>query len=183
MIRRPPRSTLFPYTTLFRSRARPGPLHRARQVRRHRAHRDDRHGVPRDVQARPWRRDLERGREEPAGRHRVRLRGERPHAEAPVTRPVDERLAAVRGRDRAAAAALDRDPSLVTARTASGETPVLLAIYHRAPDVLTLLRARGATLDVFEAAAAGDGDRVRALLDADPALLAAHAPAGRAPAH
>ena len=65
-----------------------------------------------------------------------------------MTRPVDERLAAVRGRDRAAAAAaLDRDPSLVTARTASGETPVLLAIYHRAPDVLTLLRARGATLD------------------------------------
>src|SRR3989475_11223847 len=118
---------------------------------------DLRHGVPRDVQARPWRRDLERGREEPAGRHRVRLRGERPHAEAPVTRPVDELLAAVRGRDRAAAvAALDRDPSLVTARTASGETPVLLAIYHRAPDVLTLLRARGATLDVFEAAAAGD---------------------------
>src|SRR2546430_13334553 len=27
MIRRPPRSTLFPYTTLFRSRRRPGPGH------------------------------------------------------------------------------------------------------------------------------------------------------------
>src|SRR5690348_18270194 len=27
MIRRPPRSTLFPYTTLFRSPPRPGPLH------------------------------------------------------------------------------------------------------------------------------------------------------------
>src|SRR5688572_32231504 len=36
MIRRPPRSTLFPYTTLFRSpgRAEPGPLAPAR-VRRH----------------------------------------------------------------------------------------------------------------------------------------------------
>src|SRR2546422_313599 len=136
------------------------------------------------LQARPWRRDLERGREEPAGRHRVRLRGERPHAEAPVTRPVDELLAAVRGRDRAAAAAaLDRDPSLVTARTASGETPVLLAIYPRAPDVLTLLRARGATLDVFEAAAAGDVDRVRALLDTDPTLVNAHAPDGWTPLH
>src|SRR3712207_6974014 len=33
MIRRPPRSTLFPYTTLFRSRAiRPGPLRRRVQV-------------------------------------------------------------------------------------------------------------------------------------------------------
>ena len=101
-----------------------------------------------------------------------------------MTRPVDELLAAVRGRDRAAAvAALDRDPSLVTARTASGETPVLLAIYHRAPDVLTLLRARGATLDVFEAAAAGDVDRVRALLDTDPTLVNAHAPDGWTPLH
>src|SRR2546422_5763598 len=33
MIRRPPRSTLFPYTTLFRSRFRPGCL-RGRAVRR-----------------------------------------------------------------------------------------------------------------------------------------------------
>src|SRR3712207_7184117 len=30
MVRRPPRSTLFPYTTLFRSR--PGELHRAREA-------------------------------------------------------------------------------------------------------------------------------------------------------
>src|SRR5205809_6051766 len=30
MIRRPPRSTLFPYTTLFRSRRRPRPLSRQR---------------------------------------------------------------------------------------------------------------------------------------------------------
>src|SRR2546426_5592810 len=30
MIRRPPRSTLFPYTTLFRSRHRPGPHPRQR---------------------------------------------------------------------------------------------------------------------------------------------------------
>src|SRR3712207_8506543 len=35
MIRRPPRSTLFPYTTLFRSQARrPRALHRARPRRR-----------------------------------------------------------------------------------------------------------------------------------------------------
>src|SRR3712207_7600996 len=33
MIRRPPRSTLFPYTTLFRSRARPTPPRRTRPVR------------------------------------------------------------------------------------------------------------------------------------------------------
>src|SRR5947199_7872428 len=42
MIRRPPRSTLFPYTTLFRSRAARGGLaHRpARQPRRHIGKRD-----------------------------------------------------------------------------------------------------------------------------------------------
>src|SRR2546430_13448535 len=33
MIRRPPRSTLFPYTTLFRSRAGSAPRRRARQPR------------------------------------------------------------------------------------------------------------------------------------------------------
>src|SRR2546425_3737763 len=33
MIRRPPRSTLFPYTTLFRSRDGLGPLRRPAQVR------------------------------------------------------------------------------------------------------------------------------------------------------
>src|SRR5947199_3339935 len=40
MIRRPPRSTLFPYTTLFRSRGPPGPCARglrARLLRRARA--------------------------------------------------------------------------------------------------------------------------------------------------
>src|SRR3712207_7328384 len=38
MIRRPPRSTLFPYTTLFRSRrARPGVRRRRRAQRLHRA--------------------------------------------------------------------------------------------------------------------------------------------------
>src|SRR5438552_13963060 len=36
MIRRPPRSTLFPYTTLFRSRSRPR-THRARLPRAHRS--------------------------------------------------------------------------------------------------------------------------------------------------
>src|ERR1035438_7335055 len=39
MIRRPPRSTLFPYTTLFRSRTAPAPLHRARPAQE-RAHPD-----------------------------------------------------------------------------------------------------------------------------------------------
>src|SRR5258708_21521204 len=39
MIRRPPRSTLFPYTTLFRSRSRHPAARRADQPPRHRRHR------------------------------------------------------------------------------------------------------------------------------------------------
>src|SRR5439155_1580282 len=48
---------------------------------------------------------------------------------------------------------------------------------------LALLRSRGAQLDVFEAAAAGDVDRVRALLDTDPSLRDAHARDGWTPLH
>src|SRR2546422_5569564 len=61
MIRRPPRSTLFPYTTLFRSRARDAPADRlgdlrrqrlAHQARRLHGHRR-RAGVPDDLVRRP----------------------------------------------------------------------------------------------------------------------------------
>src|SRR3712207_7411016 len=49
MIRRPPRSTLFPYTTLFRSAGRGGSAAAAclpaRAFRRHAAARDDRDGA------------------------------------------------------------------------------------------------------------------------------------------
>src|SRR3712207_7170799 len=48
MIRRPPRSTLFPYTTLFRSRPDPRPLPPAALRRRcRRGDRDDRGGARR----------------------------------------------------------------------------------------------------------------------------------------
>src|SRR2546430_13257685 len=46
MIRRPPRSTLFPYTTLFRSLAQP-PGERDAVVHCHVAHRDEGHDVGR----------------------------------------------------------------------------------------------------------------------------------------
>src|SRR2546422_7833545 len=51
MIRRPPRSTLFPYTTLFRSRPRPEPARR--DPTPHRDARKGPHGDP--VDARPVR--------------------------------------------------------------------------------------------------------------------------------
>jgi len=79
--------------------------------------------------------------------------------------------------------ALDAEPGLVEARTVGGQTPAIVAIYWRAPEILALLRARGAELDVFEAAAAGDAERVRTLLAAHPSLRDAHAPDGWTPLH
>ncbi len=97
---------------------------------------------------------------------------------------LDELHDVITRKDAAAATrALDADPGLATARTASGQTPALVAIYGRAPQILALLRSRGARLDVFEAAAAGDVDRVRALLDTDPSLRDAHARDGWTPLH
>jgi ankyrin repeat protein len=57
-------------------------------------------------------------------------------------------------------------------------SPILDAVYRGRKDVLARLLAAAPILDVFEAAAVGDVDRVRELLDADPALAGAYAPDG-----
>src|SRR2546422_5333881 len=48
MIRRPPRSTLFPYTTLFRSEELVQALHRSTPALEDRKHPPERHGRPRE---------------------------------------------------------------------------------------------------------------------------------------
>jgi len=83
----------------------------------------------------------------------------------------------------AVTALLDRDPVLVRARGPGGEGAVLLACYRRLPAVLGVLRARGAVLDLFEAAAAGDVTRLAALLAETPRLVSAHASDGWTPLH
>jgi len=106
--------------------------------------------------------------------------------DAAMTRasPVDGLIAAIERHDLdAVRALLDRDATLGRARGSNGQTPVIAAIYRRAGDIVELLRRRGVTLDVFEAAAAGDVERVTELLDADPSLLHAHAVDGWTPLH
>src|SRR3712207_8321815 len=49
MIRRPPRSTLFPYTTLFRSKETPLPLRRAHRVEPEAGSRGSRRALERSV--------------------------------------------------------------------------------------------------------------------------------------
>jgi ankyrin repeat protein len=56
------------------------------------------------------------------------------------------------------------DPTLVDARNANGESAILTAVYHGQKQIANLLVARGASLTLFEACAAGEFDRVERLL-------------------
>jgi ankyrin repeat protein len=78
-------------------------------------------------------------------------------------------------------ALLANEPDLLNARSESGLSPVLLALYHGQPQAARLVIEHGAVLDLFEAAAAGEQPRVEALLEADPGAINAHAPDGFTP--
>jgi ankyrin repeat protein len=69
---------------------------------------------------------------------------------------------------------LATEPALASATNESGISAVLWAAYHGQSAVLERLLASGVELTVFEAAAAGDLARLRALLKADPSLARAH---------
>ena len=72
------------------------------------------------------------------------------------------------------------DSQFATARR-DGVSAILLAKYHHKPEVVACLRPHVATLDIFEAAALGEGDRVGARLDSDPGLANAVAGDGFGP--
>ncbi len=65
---------------------------------------------------------------------------------------------------------LAQKPDLANARTENGLSAVLLAAYYSHPDVARELAGYRTDLDIFEASAAGDLDRVKALIDAHPEL-------------
>ncbi|HSB63453.1 MAG TPA: ankyrin repeat domain-containing protein [Thermoanaerobaculia bacterium] len=88
-------------------------------------------------------------------------------------------VAAVRKGDAGAVEALlDADPALVNARRPDGSSFVLFAIYCGHARLVNLFREHGRSLDLFEAAAAGDGPAVRAFLASDPAAARAVSPDG-----
>jgi ankyrin repeat protein len=93
-------------------------------------------------------------------------------------------LDAVRGGDLAAVAAqLDADPALAGARDANGATAAQTAGYHGRREVLALLVERGAALDGFELAMAGELDRLRELIAADPGAVTRRTQDGWTPLH
>jgi ankyrin repeat protein len=62
-------------------------------------------------------------------------------------------------------AMVSADPTLIDARSRTGDSAILTAVYHRQKEIVNLLVARGATLTIFEACAAGELERVERLLE------------------
>jgi ankyrin repeat protein len=86
---------------------------------------------------------------------------------------------AIRCGDAAAVSALlDQDSSLLAARNAHSQSPILFSIYNRQEEIRDLLLSRGASLELNEAAAAGDLARAKQLVDADPSLAKSFSPDG-----
>ena len=72
-------------------------------------------------------------------------------------------------------------PELAGATNADGISAVLLACYYRQKEIIEALLATGIELNVFEASATGQGERVAALLEKDPGLANAFARDGFTP--
>lgn len=71
----------------------------------------------------------------------------------------------------AARAALAADPSAASLPSSQGASPICLAMYHGQADMAAAIAGVKGDLDIFEAAVLGRADRVRALVDADPAVM------------
>jgi ankyrin repeat protein len=80
-------------------------------------------------------------------------------------------------------AVLVRDPAAAGARAEDGGSPLLAALYHGRRDLAQLLLDHGRQPDAFEAAALGDADRLRAVLDAEPSAMAQLSSDGWTPLH
>src|SRR5687767_4934366 len=78
---------------------------------------------------------------------------------------------------------LATDPSQATQRNERGHSPVLIAQYHRKKDLVEILLSADPELDLFDAASVGRVDRVRAILEADPAKLTSWSGDGFTPLH
>ena len=80
-------------------------------------------------------------------------------------------------------AMVSAEPTLIDARGRTGESAILTAVYHRQKEIVNLLVARGATLTLFEACAAGEFDRAERALDTDSSAVNAFSSDGWTPLH
>src|SRR6187455_725236 len=80
-------------------------------------------------------------------------------------------------------AMVSADPTLIDARSRTGDSAILTAVYHRQKEIVNLLVARGAALSLFEACAAGEFERVERLVADAPDRINTFSPDGWTPLH
>ena len=73
---------------------------------------------------------------------------------------------------------LNADVALVDARNAQGQSAVLMACYMGRKEIRDLLLEKGATLELHEAAAAGNLSRVKKIVEEKPDLAKGYSPDG-----
>jgi len=73
---------------------------------------------------------------------------------------------------------LRAEPSLAQSKDQNGVSVILKATYYGKRDVVEALLASGIELNLFEAAATGQTDRVKALIAEDASLVSAYSPDG-----
>jgi ankyrin repeat protein len=75
------------------------------------------------------------------------------------------------------------DPTLLTRQAATGETPLLTALYHRSGETTSWLSEQRWLRSIFESAGVNDVDRLRAILAADPTMTDTYSTDGWTPLH
>ena len=79
--------------------------------------------------------------------------------------------------------ALAREPELLTARNAGGQSSILLSKYYRQPEVTNYLLSLEPEMDIYDSSAAGDLAGVTRMLNVEKALLESHSSDGWTPLH
>jgi ankyrin repeat protein len=101
-----------------------------------------------------------------------------------IMKSMQEFFAAIAaGQKEVAAGLLERDPSLLQCRNEQGDSPLLAAIYAGRRPIFEWLLERGAGVDLFEATALGQAEKVRGLLAENPSLAASYSHDGWTPLH
>jgi uncharacterized protein len=80
-------------------------------------------------------------------------------------------------------AMVSAEPTLIDAKSRTGESAILTAVYHRQKEIANLLVARGVALSIFEACAAGEMERVERLVADDRTAMNRQSADGWTPLH
>ena len=73
---------------------------------------------------------------------------------------------------------LDREPELASAKNDTGVSAILMSAYTGRNEIRDLLIARGALMELHDAAAVGDAGRVQELVQSNPSLAKSQSPDG-----